>query len=268
MKGLFLLLIWNVNVLLAQDINDYVWEKKIVERTNLPYQEVREADVFWSKRLWRVIDLHEKQNLIFSYPNEPLAKILHELVLNNAINAYDNSVVNGDQFKMKMTKEAIQRIGTSSDSLWILNAETGEEEQIEINATIDFNKVKRFKIKEDWFFNSATSTMEVRIIGLAPLIEVYDQNGNYLGDETMYWLYFPDIRPYLAKYEAYNPHNFAQRLSWDDIFISRRFSSYIYMEDNVYDRTIYQYAQGKDALYESERIKTMIFNFEHDLWSY
>ncbi len=269
MKYLILVLGMAINfTVFCQLKQDSPYKKNFADREFIPYQKVREADVFWSKRIWRIIDTREKMNLIFSYPQMPLAKILHTAALNGEITVYDNSVINGDQFMMEMTKEQIGNIGNSEEDMWIVNVETGLDEQVLIKETLDYSKITKFKIKEDWFFNSATSTMEVRIIGLAPLLATYDNAGNYLGDETMYWLYYPDLRPILAKSEAYNPGNFSNRLSWDDIFEARYFSSYIYKEDNVYDRNIQEYATGKDALYESERITEKIFNFEHDLWEY
>ena len=39
-------------------------------------------------------------------------------------------------------------------------------------------------------------------------------------------------------------------------------------ESNVYDRRVMDYKAGIDILYEAEKIKYEIFNFEHDLWSY
>lgn len=252
----------------SQEIQDSPWKKNISDREFIPYQTVREADVFWSKRLWRIIDTREKQNLKFTYPELPLFEILHSAAKNGEIKAYENGVINGDQFKVTLSKEEVASIGVSNDTMMLQDLETGYDVATPIHLDIDISKVTRFKIKEDWFFNSATSTMEVRIIGLAPLMEVFDDNGMYLGDETLYWLYYPELRPILAKYEAYNEGNFAQRLSWDDIFEARRFASYIYKEDNVYDRKIQEYASTEDALYESERIKELIFNFEHDLWSF
>ena len=262
------ILFFIVNTTYAQLKQDGAWKKNILEREPIAYQAVREADVFWSKRLWRIIDIREKQNLIFTYPKMLLAEILHTAALNGEITAYDNTVLNGDQFKMELPPEKIGIIGKSIDSMWGLNPITQEPELIISEEKLDYSKIKRFKIKEDWFFNIATSTMEVRIIGIAPLLETYDENGNYLGDETLYWLYYPDLRPVLAKVEAYNAGNNAVRLSWDDIFEARIFASYIYKEDNVYDRNISEYATAMDALFESERIKEKIFNFEHDLWSY
>lgn len=58
------------------------------------------------------------------------------------------------------------------------------------------------------------------------------------------------------------------RLSYDDIFLQRIFSSYIYKQENVYNRTIAGYTAGLEALLESEKIKQEIFDYEQFLWEY
>src|SRR3954470_4147743 len=41
-------------------------------RRAIPYAHLREADVMWSKRIWRVIDLREKINHTLYYPDVPI----------------------------------------------------------------------------------------------------------------------------------------------------------------------------------------------------
>ncbi|MCB9255987.1 MAG: gliding motility protein GldN [Chitinophagales bacterium] len=272
MKKLFSLLVSSVCALgfvSAQDVIDGVYEKvTTVEKEIIPYDDIREADVFWSKRIWRSIDIREKMNLIFAYPQQPLIEIIHTAASNGDLSVYDMTVLDADQFKQKLAVEKVGMIGNSIDTITRINPITlQQEEVIQVNE-FDPTKVIKYKVKEDWFFDEETSTFQVRIIGLAPVIEAYSTDGSYLGDETMYWVYYPDLRPILAKYEAYNTGNDAIRLSWEDIFEARYFSSYITKESNVYDRVIQEYATGLDALFESDKIKQTLFEFEHDLWSY
>ena len=128
--------------------------------------------------------------------------------------------------------------------------------------------VKRFRVKEDWFFDKQRSVMEVRIIGICPITEVFDAKGDFRGFQQLFWIYFPEARPVFARSEVFNRFNGAAKMTYDDFFWKRMFSSYIYKEDNVYDRRIAEYATGIDAMLESERIKQDLFNFEQNLWEY
>ena len=239
------------------------------EKEAIPYDYVREADVFWAKRIWRIIDVREKMNLPFSYPQQPLADIIHTAAKNGELTVYDNSVVDPDQFKKVLSIDDVKKIGYSVDSGEVQTDEQGNEIKAPpVVKTFEPKQVVQYRVKEDWFFDEKNSVMIARIIGIAPVREYYDSKGTYLGVQTMYWVYYPDLRPILAKYEVFNPKNDAVRLSWEDMFEARMFESYIYKESNVYDRAVQDYATGIDGLLESDRIKNDIFVFEHDLWNY
>jgi hypothetical protein len=68
--------------------------------------------------------------------------------------------------------------------------------------------------------------MQVRIMGIAPLY--HDEDANI--DVPLFWIYYPGVRSVLARNEAFNPKNDAQRMSWDDVFEERLFSSVIIKE--------------------------------------
>jgi gliding motility associated protien GldN len=97
----------------------------------------------------------------------------------------------------------------------------------------------------------------------------YDEQVGRAKKLPLFWIKFDEVRDALAKKEAYTTNNDAQRISFDDLFMQRRFGSTIQGESNVYsDRRIGDYLIGKSGLYEAERIKNELFNFEHDLWEY
>src|SRR5690606_2197579 len=110
-------------------------------------------------------------------------------------------------------------------------------------------------IKEDWIFDKQRSERYVRIIGICPIINVYAEgSGELKGQKELFWLYYPECRYVFNNYDVFNAHNTAQRMSFDQLFQLRMFSSYVVKEDNVYDRLIQSYALGLDGLLESERI--------------
>ncbi|MCX6198782.1 MAG: gliding motility protein GldN [Bacteroidetes bacterium] len=253
----------------AQEPLDGAWVKTTTkEKEVIPYDYIREADVFWAKRIWRMIDVREKMNLPFKYPQQPLIEIVHTAAKNGELTVYDNNVTDADQFKQVLSVEDVKKLGTRIDTVMQINPITLEEEQVIQKNDLTWEKIVKYRVKEDWFFDEETSTMMCRIIGIAPVMEDFDASGNYRGDMTMYWVYYPDLRPILGKYEVYNPKNDAVRMSWEDLFEARYFESYIYKESNVHDRNIQEYATGMDALLESDRAKNDNFVFEHDLWNY
>jgi gliding motility associated protien GldN len=253
----------------AQNTEQLLWQQRDRQDMKpLEYEYQREADVMWSKNVWRVIDVRQKMNLPFAYPQQPLIQILHEAAKKGELTVYDPAVTDADQCKKPMTPAEVANIGVRHDTDWIVNALTGEEERVSIDNGLSWDKIIKYKVKEVWFFDTKTGTMKVRILAIAPVMADYDANGNYRGDMTMYWIPYAALRSMLATKEAFNPQNDSQHYSWEDLLEMRYFQSYIYKESNVFDRNITEYTAGIDAQLESERVKQEIFEKEHDLWNY
>jgi gliding motility associated protien GldN len=246
---------------------DGVVEKKLIsERPVLAYDPIREADIFWERRVWRVIDVREKVNLTFTYPENPFFKIINDSAIKGEISAYSTE---DDKFTKLLTKDEVATMGASVDTIVTFDPETYEEKRQIVRNEINWENVKQFRVKEVWFFDKESSTLQVRILGMAPLIDEYDDNGNFKYTRPMYWIYYPDCRTLLARNKVFNlSNNDASPITWEDLLEQRFFSSYITKESNVYDRKIEEYATGVDMLLEGEKIKNEIFHFEHDLWSY
>ncbi len=240
--------------------------KHYKERRVVPYPPLREADVFWEKRVWRVIDVNEKMNIPFKYPRLPFIQIMLDAAYSGELPVY-NPI--DDEFTTVMTPEEVKSIGRGVDSVLVVDPETLEE-TIEVQEReLNMEHIKGFRVKEDWIFDKQRSTLFPRIIGMAPIMEKYDENGNYVTDILMFWVHYDDLRPRLANVEAYNlGNNDAARLTWYDIMEMRFFASYIVKENNPHDRFIRDYATGLDGLLESDRVTNDIFIFEHDLWSW
>lgn len=247
-------------------VDDIVEKRTTFEKRVLPYDPVREADIFWEKRIWRVVDVREKMNLPFAYPPRPLFSIMMDAAKSGEVTVYSTE---DDKFTQPLTPEEVAAKGASVDTVTTFDPETYEEKIKIVTNEINPEDVKRFRIKEVWFFDKEVSTLQVRILGIAPLLDVKDENGNFLYEQPMFWVYYPDARRILAKERVFNiANNDASPLSWEDLFEMRFFASYIIKESNVFDRRLEAYLSGVDLLLEGEKIKQEIFNFEHDLWSY
>jgi gliding motility associated protien GldN len=268
---------------MAQDTKPEVYEKiHIPKKKPIPYPAVREADVMWSKVIWRMIDLREKMNLPLYYPLQPIGErmSLMGLILfgveSEGLQVYNPD--NQDEFKVPMTKEEIeQRMGNVTKTTQIQDT-TGAMRDTTVAGERKFEEIRKVLIKEKWFFDKNYSTMQVRVLGLCP-IRVYprvvkgvtnpDEEAQEMDMKKVCWVYYPEARNILASHPIYSRHNDAQQISFDDLFMQRRFSGYIYAESNVYsNRLVQDYTTGIESLLESDRIKETLTNFEHDLWEY
>ncbi len=253
---------------------DGVYNKLNTEnREPIPYTSLREADVMWSKRIWRVIDMRQKINLPLYYPiqeqqgRKSLMQILYNaIVKENTITAY---TTDNEEFLTPLTPAEITKTLDRQDTMTMTRL-TPPYDTYDSVISNPFNTsdVYLLRVKEDWFFDKQRSVMDVRIIGLCPYMEEYDEFGEPKGYKPLFWVYFPECRKLFAKNEVYNKWNDAERRTYEDVFFKRLFGSYIYKESNVFDRRIYQYAKGMDGLLEAERIKDELFIKEHDLWEY
>jgi len=234
----------------------------IIDKEPIPLPYIRQADVMWSKRIWRVIDFREKMNQSFYYPVEPqnnwrnFTTIILDALKEGSITAYDISAT--DEFLVTLNYQGVinRQVDTISRVLR-RPYPPYDEYDTTIYTEFDPSKVMALSIKEDWYFDKQRSQMMVRIIGLCPVM-MKERDGQEI-PEPLFWVYYQEARPVLAKALMFNRQNNAERRSYDEVFWKRMFSSYIYKEQNVYDRRISEYATGIDALLESERIKNSLF---------
>ena len=237
----------------------------------MPYPSIRKADVMWSKRIWREIDFRQKFNQKFYFPIETQANwksfivTVLDALKEGKLTAYDIS--NTDELLVPITYNEV--IGRQTDSIYQLMQRPYppyEEFDTVIYTDFDHTKVMRLRAKEDWYFDSQRSQMMVRILAVCPIM-IKERNGQEV-TEPLFWLSYPESREVFSTAFVFNEFNSAARLTYDELFWKRLFDSYVYKEQNVFDRRISQYATGTDALLEAERIKMEMFMFEENLWQY
>lgn len=262
----------------------------------IAYPPVRQADVMYYWTIWRTIDLREKINHPLYFPTEVRGtwRSLGQTIF-DAID-FDNTertegvlpLYSDEMCTFPYSRDELPGILAQTFTTTDYDLETGEEIGTkEIVQQFEAKEIISYNVKEVWYFDKQYSTFRVQILEIEPIIEYErpNNNTNIFDDDQdqdeedvkanmmkkrVGYIYYNELRPFLAKQEVFNVKNNAARVSFDDLITWKRdFSSLIYKESNVYDRDISDYiANSRDQRIESERITDKLRNFEHDLWEF
>ncbi len=244
------------------------------DRKPLEYENLREDDNLWSEVIWREIDAREKINQAFMYPgrddngDQRFFSILLNAIKNDSVTAFSPD---NDRFTIPLSTSQVMALTSGSyDTVDVTDPVSGTvEKTITKKPKFSPDSVYTFRIKEQWIFDKEASRVFTRIIGIAPIAK--QVVGGKSEPRLLFWLYYPDLRKSFAKADVYNPKNFASRMTWEELFEGRYFSSYIIKSSANNPSDKFLNAMIKDPLFrllEGENIRNRIFNWEQDLWQY
>lgn len=256
-------------------------KKQLSIKKFIKYPYVDEKDIMWSKIVYEEIDLSEKFNHPLFFPADNLYEnerkslwytIKNEILKDSTETDVKVYVSNNNNFKdiMKNYREVIK-------------SDLGE---------ITSSDIVSFKIKGVWYVDKRYGQLNYRLLGIMPiskkdlkteeqrlkdLANNSEQNQsqsealeNITKEYELFWLWYKDLRPIFHNQLVFDDKNNASRISFDQLLTSRRFTSRIIRVDNVFnDRAIEDYPKIDPfmQLIESERLKTVIRDFEQDLWA-
>lgn len=262
--------------------NNLVARKIIDDKKPIPYPSVRPDDIMWSETVWRIIDCRDRMNFPLYYPTVSLSyrqsfiQALIAGIQSKKVQAYDTDT---DEFKTKLTpEEVLARFDAGDRVIRQQKMDGSGDTTFTEKNSVNWADVRKFIIKEQWFFDRHRSVMDVRIIGICP-IRVYNKSIQVVDEEEMpsqevqkklFWVYFPEARRVLANTVCFMGKNELADISYDDLFHKRRFASYIIAKsDPMNDRQIADYTRnGIEAIMESNRMKDEIMKMESDFWEY
>ena len=265
---------------------DAVTDKRMLkDRIPLDYEFLRADDALYTQRVWREIDIREKINLPFRYQAQDdngdqrfvsiLVKAVRDQLRNGNAIAFNGD---DDRFTTFLDSAGFEKAvsgGGQCDTVpvYCLDDPTKICKYTVVCNTLNPDDIVKFRIKEEWVFDREASRMFVRILGIAPCKTLYAPDGvTERGVTPLFWIYYPDVRSILAKYEVYNPKNMGvSRMTWEELFEARMFGSYIIKSsiDNPMNKYIRNLINDPILrLLEGDNIKDKIFNYEQNLWQY
>ena len=257
-------------------------------------------DVVWSCEVYRIVDMRFKQNYPLYTPlsaDDPVNSSLLKTMLmamGNGMPVFSKSET-GD---IRPTFEfANMQIGP--DALSLLDAErTGNYDQddeenrafqrvlrpdsltgnLVVNASSFPGYAKnqlKYLIKEVIFFDKHYCRLYSEIEAIAPLhaengdAELKDMTATEsIWNQILFWVRYNDFRPYMTQ-KYVSPQDDSKRVTFDDFFRLKLYSSYILGINNVYGRMVPEMAENyEDIQREQKKIEVDLLNIEQDLWEY
>jgi gliding motility associated protien GldN len=233
---------------------------------------MREGDVLLDKKVWRIIDLNEKQNKPSVWPKSNIVQILYNLAATGKVQVYIS-----DSLSTRMDMEQFVRIGT--DTQYVETSIDPDDPSITRLDTVVMpflptESITKLMLLEQWYFDSRHGVERPQIIAIAPMYQV-EVGGVSFGSRPLCWFRYyyknpdqQDIRVHLTAHRVFNPSNSRGGISFLDWFQQRLFHSYIIKESNMYDISIMDDPEikknGFDALIEAQRLKQEQFQRSND----
>lgn len=258
---------------------------------NLEYDSISKENILWSKVVYEYIDLNEKLNFPLLFPVDDNVfrdsrKSLWKTIYGGIKDGVITELYEADNDKFLPHLKIVDRDSTSyNDIIDFFVDEEYRNGNKQDGMQLGSEDILGYNIKGIWYFDKIQAELKYRLLGIQPYgIDIKDKVKAELQSRdplnSVYpWIWYPSIRKVLHQSKVFNEKNNNNNISFDDLLVNRRFSSFIYKYNNVYgDREIKDYIKQRPneskqqhhlrILLESERIKKEILDFELDMWGY
>lgn len=177
----------------------------------------------WKKRVARIIDMAPKEDnaahhLTDAKPDTSILEMIAPALKSGKITTYSSF---DNNFTTKLTQAEINQIlGAKIDTIFITDPTSGKEEVKIVHRDFDYSSIHKYRVLEEWVFNPSTGKTDIQITGIAPIRDIYGDDGVFRGVQAMFWIHYSDLRGVITKYEQYHPDNTIALHIWNDYFLN------------------------------------------------
>lgn len=107
--------------------------------------------------------------------------------------AYSGKLKAYDYFNQPLTTEDVKNIGKDTIYRTLMRTKPPFEKYDTMVVTqLEKSDVTKVRFLEEWYLNKDNNTFEKKIIAIAPVIERFDAEGNFLANQPLFWLYLDE----------------------------------------------------------------------------
>lgn len=249
---------------------------------------VHEDYMMYKRRVWRRMDLREKQNKPFFAASNEITRIIIDAVNDGRLYPYKN-----DSLKERMSKEQfLENLKTPDSEIGLTEEEQalgfgedtgsgwgddawGDTGAAETQPAVNYffpNEITLLNIVEDVYFDRIRSRQYYDIQAVEMVIPA---NKIPTGLERKVATFrYKDLEKLFRSMPGeaiwFNPQNGAQHRNLADAFLLRLFSARIIKVENPDNQQIVDIYGGdpKRGLYASQEMEHRLMEYEHNLWEY
>lgn len=236
------------------------------------YQRRGSEEAPWKRVVYRELYLDSVANSPLYYPPRPIGgeknlfTTLFTLLNQNKIAVYEYEDLGYENF----TPEGKLKFGEFLDRFGIMytnGSGEGNERYAILPADIPSETVKSFYIKEEYYFDPITSSVNTEVTAICPVLH---DNINLEGTLKipLFWVEYKEVKNYLEMHHTMlSDMNNATMGTWDDFFRLNLYSGAIIKTQNMRGLSIDQIAKTpEEAAMEREKIESQLRGFRDRLY--
>ncbi len=172
----------------------------------------------WQRKVVRTITLYDtgvagEQMKLLERQDKLFSKLLIRRAEKNTITAFPSLLLD-----TPLPHAQIMDMVTIPPTITITDS-GGPAYQVLIMTPNDFNyKIRSYKILEEWSYDTHSGKTAIRIAAIAPVQDIYGEDGTYRGSKAMFWVKWAAISDLVNSCGKYDTVNDIARLIWEDYF--------------------------------------------------
>jgi|GEM_PF-1223582 len=173
----------------------------------------------WTRRVSRVVSIADTTDLSNRKlrpegDDRPLAEILIRAAMDGKVKAYSN--YDSHFGKMLTPAEVKKMMAPQRDTMVLEDPVTGKEVVKIISRDVNYGTIVKFRVLEEWRYDRVNGSTAIRTVAIAPVKDIYGDDGTYRGSASMMWIKYTEAEPILEAYGQTHPQKNLATAIWDD----------------------------------------------------